>query len=156
VICRNGNESPLIAANNSPTGSRYSYLSKGLTNGVTYTYTLRAINFDGTTQDMSMVSATPPTDAAIVTEYALHQNYPNPFYPSTRIAFDVKDNNPVTLKIYNTAGQEVATLLNNETKAGGTRHVVTFDASNLPSGIYFYTVKIGNDFSATKKMLLVK
>ncbi|MBM4166225.1 MAG: T9SS type A sorting domain-containing protein, partial [Ignavibacteria bacterium] len=88
------------------------------------------------------------------------QNYPNPFNPTTTIRFEI----PVgaihelplqtTLKIYNVLGQEVATLLNNETMEEGM-HEIQFDASGLSSGIYFYRLHAGT-FLETKKMILVK
>ncbi len=87
-------------------------------------------------------------------EFALHQNYPNPFNPSTEIAFDLPTASSVTLKIYNILGQEVLTLLNNESVGAGS-HAYRFDASNLSSGIYFYKIQAGS-FDAVRKMMLVK
>jgi hypothetical protein len=97
---------------------------------------------------------TPSFENGVVENYALYQNYPNPFNPTTRIVFDVKEANPVTLTIYNAMGQEVARVLNGACEPG--RWHVDFDASNLASDLYFYTVKIGNEFTATKKMLLMR
>jgi hypothetical protein len=87
-------------------------------------------------------------------EYSLQQNYPNPFNPSTTIRFNIPNTSNVTLKIYNISGQEVATLVNNEVVSAGVKEV-DFNAVNLSSGIYFYTIK-ANDFTATKKMVLIK
>ncbi|MCB9367404.1 MAG: T9SS type A sorting domain-containing protein, partial [Calditrichaeota bacterium] len=118
-------------------------------------YSLQTVNMDGSIESWGLVvTATPSSDAALITEYALHQNYPNPFNPSTNLVYDVVSDNNVNLTVYNAMGQEVATLVNGLQSAG--RHTVSFDASNLTSGLYFYTVKIGNEFTATKKMLLVK
>ena len=86
--------------------------------------------------------------------FSLKQNFPNPFNPSTKIRFEVSKTSNVTLKVYNIAGQEVATLLSNENLSPGTKEV-DFNASNLASGVYFYTLKAG-DFAATRKMVLVK
>lgn len=144
-----------VAALNVAEGHDYSVKVQAV-NGVPSTFTLQVINLDGTIEEKPALNATSSTEQAIVTEYALRQNYPNPFNPSTRIQFDVKNTNLVTLKIYNATGQEVSTLVNNVEYKGGTRGFASFDAANLPSGLYFYTVKIGNDFSATKKMLLLK
>ncbi len=86
--------------------------------------------------------------------FSLYQNYPNPFNPSTSIRFDVQKQSNVTLKIYDVMGREITTLVNNETVSPGTKEV-DFDASDLSSGIYFYTLTAG-DFSETKKMMLLK
>ena len=85
--------------------------------------------------------------------YALSQNYPNPFNPSTVINFSIPESGLVTLKIYNVLGQEVVELVNDVKSAGS--YEVTFDASNLTSGMYVYTITSGN-YSATKKMMLLK
>ncbi|MCX6152054.1 MAG: T9SS type A sorting domain-containing protein [Ignavibacteriales bacterium] len=89
----------------------------------------------------------------IVTKYELGQNYPNPFNPSTTIKFSVLETGLVTLKVYNTLGQEVATLLN-EVKGAGI-YETNFDASKLTSGTYIYTITTAN-FSSSRKMLLIK
>ena len=73
--------------------------------------------------------------------------------PSASIFYDVLEATHVTLKVYNVMGQEVSTLVNSTMESG--RHAVTFDATGLTSGLYFYTVSMG-DFTATKKMLLVQ
>ncbi len=84
---------------------------------------------------------------------SLKQNYPNPFNPKTTINFTLAQTGNVTLKVYNLMGQEVVTLINGIQTAG--EHSVTLDASNLPSGTYFYSMKSG-DFTETKTMVLVK
>ncbi len=85
--------------------------------------------------------------------FELKQNFPNPFNPQTNIHFTVPKNTKATLKIYNSLGNEVATYLDEYISAG--TYNVTFDGSNLPSGIYFYKLTAG-DFSDTKKMMLIK
>jgi hypothetical protein len=85
--------------------------------------------------------------------YKLFQNYPNPFNPSTIINFEIPEHSFVTLKVFNILGSEITTLVNEEKPAG--KYSFTFDASNLPSGIYFYRITAGN-FSNVKKMLLLK
>ena len=85
--------------------------------------------------------------------YNLSQNYPNPFNPSTTINFSLPSASKVVLKIYDILGKEVATLLDSEKPAGNFQ--VTFDASNLASGLYFYSINAG-DFTSTKKMMLMK
>ena len=136
----------------------YSYADKNLINNRLYNYTIVAVglnervelSFDGKT----VWSGSPSYLNATVTEYALHQNYPNPFNPSTEIIYDVLQTGVVTLKVFNVMGQEVATLVNGTVETG--RHAATFNATGLTSGLYFYTITIGDQFSATKKMLLVQ
>jgi subtilisin family serine protease/tetratricopeptide (TPR) repeat protein len=86
-------------------------------------------------------------------QYALTQNYPNPFNPSTVISYQLPTGGHVTLKLYNTLGQEVATLVDGIQDAG--LKSVTFDATRFPSGVYFYRLQSGT-FVQNRKMLLVK
>jgi len=81
------------------------------------------------------------------------QNYPNPFNPITQIKYLLVQNGLVTLKVYDVLGREVATLVNEEKPAG--TYDVEFNASNLSSGIYFYSITTGN-FHQTKKMILLR
>jgi len=86
-------------------------------------------------------------------KFSLEQNYPNPFNPSTTIKFNLAANGLTTLKIYNVIGKEVATLINGQVEEGP--HEITFDATNLPSGVYFYTLSSGS-FKETQKMILMR
>lgn len=88
------------------------------------------------------------------TEFSLLQNYPNPFNPSTEIKFELPQNSNVTLKIYNSIGEEVAVLVANEFRSAG-RYSIKFDGSNFASGIYFYKITAGS-YIDTKKMVLIK
>jgi hypothetical protein len=90
---------------------------------------------------------------ALPTEYALHQNYPNPFNPSTTIRFDLVEPQNVTMKVYNSLGQEVMNLVNEYYNAGS--HEVTLNASSLSSGAYFYRMTAG-EYSSIKSFMLVK
>lgn len=90
---------------------------------------------------------------ALPDKYDLTQNYPNPFNPSTIISLQLPVDNHVTLKVYNTLGQEVATLVSGFKKAGKYR--VEFDASNLTSGIYIYRL-VTSGFTETKKMIIIR
>lgn len=83
----------------------------------------------------------------------LIQNFPNPFNPNTIINYELGITNYVTLKIYNSIGMEVTALVNQKQNAGS--YEVEFDGSNLPSGVYFYTLRAG-EFTQTKSMLLIK
>ncbi|MEO6696003.1 MAG: choice-of-anchor J domain-containing protein [Ignavibacteria bacterium] len=89
----------------------------------------------------------------IPSEYYLSQNYPNPFNPITHLEFGISKLEFVSLKIFNVQGKEVVELLN-ENKLPGN-YTVEFNGENLPSGIYFYTLKAGN-FSESKKLILTK
>jgi hypothetical protein len=94
-------------------------------------------------------------------DYKLFQNYPNPFNPVTTIKFDIANgfrkktfgNYTVVLKVFDNMGREVQTLVN-ETLTQGS-YEVTFNGSNLSSGIYYYKLETAN-YSQTKKMLLIK
>jgi len=89
----------------------------------------------------------------VATKYSLSQNYPNPFNPTTNLNFSLPKDQNVSLKFYNSMGQEVATYVDGFLKAGV--YNVDFDGSSLSSGIYFYTLKT-SEFAETKKMMLVK
>ncbi len=86
-------------------------------------------------------------------KFELSQNYPNPFNPSTIINFSLPTSSLVSLKVYDITGKEVKTLVNELRSAG--RHNISFNASNLATGVYFYTLETEN-FKQTKKMLLIK
>ena len=83
----------------------------------------------------------------------MSQNYPNPFNPVTKISFEIPKSGLVTLKVYDILGKEVTTLVN-EVKTPGN-YIVDFNASSLPSGIYFYKIT-SSDFSCVNKMMLLK
>jgi len=85
--------------------------------------------------------------------FQLEQNYPNPFNPSTRIKYQIAENDFVSLKVYDVLGNEVATLVNEEQTMGN--YSATFNASSLSSGTYFYKLQTGS-FVETKKMVLMK
>ena len=89
----------------------------------------------------------------IPTVFALSQNYPNPFNPSTTIKYDLPVDTRVTLKVFNIIGQEVATLVNGEQKAGHPS--VEWNAGNLASGVYLYRLEAGS-FTSVKKLLLLR
>jgi hypothetical protein len=99
--------------------------------------------------DVTSVDETP----AVSSEYRLFQNYPNPFNPRTTIKYDLPVDARVSLKLFNILGQEVATLVNEEQKAGYKSAV--WNASNVASGVYVYRLQAG-DFVASRKVLLLK
>ncbi|HJY63643.1 MAG TPA: T9SS type A sorting domain-containing protein [Ignavibacteria bacterium] len=83
----------------------------------------------------------------------LHQNYPNPFNPITTIDIDIPKTSFVSLKVYNNIGAEIKTLVIGNVNAG--IHKVDFDASSLPSGVYYYRM-LTDDYVQTRKMILIK
>lgn len=87
-------------------------------------------------------------------EFGLMQNFPNPFNPVTIVSYGIPKKSAVTLKVYDAVGREIATLVNNEIKTEGYYNI-EFNASSLPSGIYYYRIEAGS-FTDTKKMILVK
>ncbi|MDD5363367.1 MAG: T9SS type A sorting domain-containing protein [Ignavibacteria bacterium] len=89
--------------------------------------------------------------------FELHQNYPNPFNPVTKIAFDMPQDGKVKLMIYDILGREIKTLVNNEFRSAG-KYISEFDGSGFASGVYFYRLLVsgGKEFTAVKKMLLIK
>ncbi len=103
---------------------------------------------------LSKLSALDNAENEIVqNSYILNQNYPNPFNPSTRISFIIPEKTLVKLKIYDILGNEVSTLVNSEMNRG--KYEIDFNASNLSSGVYFYTL-ITDKIVHTNKMLLMK
>jgi hypothetical protein len=114
-----------------------------------YSYRLKQADFDGTFTYSNIILI----DAVKPDKFALSQNYPNPFNPSTTISFAIPELAKVNLVIYNSLGENIAELVNTTLEAG--YHQVNFDASNFPSGVYFYKIHAGN-FMQTRKMLLVK
>ncbi|MBI5474517.1 MAG: T9SS type A sorting domain-containing protein [Ignavibacteriae bacterium] len=91
--------------------------------------------------------------AGVPNSYTLGQNYPNPFNPTTTIQFNLPKTEFATIQVYNILGQKVETLLNREQEAG--TYTLHFNASHLPSGVYFYRLQAGG-FAQTKRMILVK
>jgi len=105
------------------------------------------------TPTLDYISDVQSGDNTIITNYKLFQNYPNPFNPSTVIQYQLPQAGKITLKVYDILGREVKTLVNQFQQSGN--HKVTFNASVLASGIYFYRI-ISNNFISTKKMILLK
>ncbi len=91
--------------------------------------------------------------SGIPEKYNLHQNYPNPFNPSTTIRYEIPKSGLVTVKVYNVLGKEIETLINENQTSGVYR--LNWNASDYPSGIYFYKIESG-EFSKVMKMVLLK
>jgi len=105
------------------------------------------LSLSGTTAIEANDTGEPPL------RFSLEQNYPNPFNPSTTIGYTVSRSDFVTIGIFNTAGQELETLVSDRLEPG--RHTVSFDGRNLPSGIYFCEMKAGT-FRQVKRMVLLR
>lgn len=101
----------------------------------------------------AVFTGTGTISSEIPSEFSLSQNYPNPFNPSTTIGFNIPSNSKVNLVVFNSAGQQVAELVNENLNAGTYEY--KFDAGKLTSGVYFYRLTTDN-FTETKKMILVK
>jgi hypothetical protein len=100
-----------------------------------------------------IVSVESENSEVVPKKFSLEQNFPNPFNPTTNISYSVSEFGLVNIKVYDILGKEVATLVNEEKPAG--RYVIEFDASDLSSGMYIYTLR-ANGYSNSKKMLLMK
>ena len=133
----------------------------GLTNGTRYYLRVTAVDSSGNESAYSnQVNAAPNAALAvddllsqIPTEYSLLQNFPNPFNPSTTIAFDLPSSAHVRLRIFDLLGREVASLVNEELSAG--KHQAQWNASKMSSGVYFYRIEAGQ-FVAVRKLVLLK
>ena len=129
--------------------------------GTEYTWRIKATGTAGESPWSSMYrfttyGATPTASEAeeeIPEAVQLHQNYPNPFNPQTTIVFDLPTMLPVTLKVYDLLGQEIATLVSQTLPAG--QHQARWDASDLPSGLYLYQLIAGNS-RVSRTLALVK
>ena len=106
-----------------------------------------------TITDPGICGTTDVDDEEVIHQFQLHQNYPNPFNPSTKISYSIPSAGHVSLKVYDILGSEVVTLLDTHQDSG--KHQTMFDASFLPSGIYFYILET-QAYKQTKKMILVK
>ena len=106
-------------------------------------------NFPG----LSYANVTQYPEPKVWKYYHLSQNYPNPFNPKTKIAFEIPRTEFVKLKVYNSLGEEIITLVNEEKSAG--RYEIEFDGTLLSSGIYLCRIDAGG-FLESRKMILLK
>ncbi len=113
--------------------------------------TIRTIPINATTGHV--VTSVKEANSPFPKQFELHQNYPNPFNPSTTISFDLRSRAFVSLTVFNSIGQEVALLANQELHSG--YYSYQFNISDLPSGVYFYRLQAGSDID-TKKFTLLK
>lgn len=137
---------------NSP--KQYSYTDKNLQSGK-YLYRLKMIDNDGTFEYSKVIE----TEVSVPKDFELSQNFPNPWNPSTKINYTVPSDSKVILEVYNITGERISQLVNEDQAAG--YYSVGFGSSNLSSGVYFYRITTvdkatGNNFSAIKKMIMLK
>lgn len=126
----------------------YTWTEKSLKEGK-YSYRLKQIDLDGSFEYSKSIDVSVGTPD----NFALYQNYPNPWNPSTNIKYSIPKTSLVSIKVYGIPGNEIETLVN-ENKPAGT-YELTFNAANLPGGVYFYRIQAGS-FVETKKMILLK
>ncbi|NLT49362.1 MAG: T9SS type A sorting domain-containing protein [Ignavibacteria bacterium] len=136
------------AAGNSSNKNQYSFSDKQISNGL-YEYRLKQIDIDGRYEYSNSVEIRNNVPYA----YSLSQNYPNPFNPSTNIEITIPSQQKTRLIVYNILGEQVAVLADKIMDAG--KHVFSFNAEGLSSGVYFYRCTSG-DFEQTKKMMLLQ
>ncbi|MCB0720932.1 MAG: T9SS type A sorting domain-containing protein [Ignavibacteriae bacterium] len=131
-------------------------IQTGLIVGRTYDWRVYAYNSGGNSGYSNIVSSMITgieNNSSIPDKYALYNNYPNPFNPTTKIKFDIPKSGVVRLAIYDILGRQVSTLVNNELSAG--RYEMEWNAGSYSSGIYFYRIE-ADGFVEVKRMTLVK
>jgi len=129
--------------------NNYEYVDKKTDQGSSYYYRLKQIDFNGAFTFSKVLEI----NSTIVSSFQLEQNYPNPFNPSTTINFSLPDPSNVSLKIFNTLGEEVKTLYDGFLEAGV--HSFNFNATGLTSGVYVYVLR-DNENRLMRKMMLLK
>ena len=134
---------------NSNSPKFYDYSDFDINKAGKYYYRLKQIDNDGTFEYSNVITVQVTTP----NNFYLGQNYPNPFNPTTRIDFSLPERQMVSLRVYNTLGKLVSELVNDIREPGS--YSVTFDASKLPSGTYFYTI-LAEKYLAVKKMSFIK
>jgi hypothetical protein len=143
---------------NPENGIEYSVITEGMgkqqaSNRLAQSGSAAMTNISGGKFRMSAQATRGAGSDNLPTQYSLAQNYPNPFNPETRIHFELPQDSPARLVVYDLLGREVATVVNEFKKAG--RYDVTFSARNLASGVYFYRLQAGT-FNDAKKLLLLR
>ena len=135
------------------TSQSYTYSDRNLLSGI-YSYRLKQSDYNGNYEYFNLSSE---VEVGTPEKFSLAQNYPNPFNPSTKISYDIPSSGLVNLSVFDMSGKLVANLVNSVQQNG--YYTVTLDGSSLATGAYYYKLSFngsGNEFVATKKMLLVK
>ena len=136
-----------------PLPENLAYTNAALQSAGTDGFALGDLNWFPTQKAAWLLTDVKSAEPGIAESYSLTQNYPNPFNPTTQISFTLPKAGNVSLTVYNTLGQKVATLVNGNLAAGS--HTVSFNANNLASGVYFYRLSAGS-YASTMKMMLLK
>jgi hypothetical protein len=134
---------------NSNSPKQYNFIDADINQSGTYFYRLKQIDNDGTYEYSDVVDV----EVGVPINFYLSQNYPNPFNPETRIDYTLPEKQLITIRVYNTLGEQVAELVNEEREAGS--YSVIFNAYNLPSGVYIYRLQT-SESAENKKMTLLK
>jgi len=134
---------------NSNSPKYYIFSDTNIVQSGKYHYRLKQIDNDGTFEYSNVITV----NVSVPDKFFLNQNYPNPFNPQTRIDYTLPEQQNVSLRVYNTLGELVKELVNEVKEAGS--YTVTFNASNLPSGIYIYRIQT-ESFAVNKKMTFLK
>jgi hypothetical protein len=137
----------------SPGGAAYTVMAVTYNNGYVYAGTFGGSVWRRGYSELLSPNEIHQTSSEIPDKFSLSQNYPNPFNPVTQINYELPVTNYVSLKVYDALGNEVETLVNEKQNTGS--YSIDFNASILPSGIYFYKL-VSEKYSETKKMVLVK
>jgi len=133
----------------STVGHSYIFTDKNLSSG-NYNYRLKQIDFNGNFEYFNLSNE---VNVGVPVNFELSQNYPNPFNPTTKIEYQLPNEGNVNISVFDNAGKEVASLVNEFKSAG--YYTINFNAASLSSGVYFYSISAGN-FTATKRMMLIK
>ena len=133
-------------------------IDAGIDVGLTHDFYGNLISF-GNAPDIGIHEYSSSTDItrdgeSVLNKFSLEQNYPNPFNPTTVVSYQLSAVSQVQLIVYNTLGQKVRTLVNRRQEAGS--YSVTFDATDMASGIYIYQLKTQGGFMSAKKMMLIR
>jgi hypothetical protein len=139
----------VIGSGTKNTPSHYTYSDEQLSAGKYY-YRLKQIDYNGNFEYHALNQV---VEIGVPNKFALRQNYPNPFNPTTKICFDLPQDENVLLSVYDLRGSKVRDILNEKKQAG--YYELNFDGNGLSSGIYIVTLKSGN-FNSTKRMILLK
>jgi hypothetical protein len=154
-----GTEAGVFISSNS--GNDWEELNTGLGSNVIWCFTMNHNGqlFAGSYDTGDIYRSVSPTTSVeneinvFPSMMFLYQNFPNPFNPITRIMYKVNSPEIITIKVYDILGKEIKTLLSEYKQAGV--YELEFDASDLPSGVYFYRI-ISENYSETKKMMLLR
>ncbi|NOX19629.1 MAG: T9SS type A sorting domain-containing protein [Chlorobi bacterium] len=134
---------------NSNSPKEYSFIDASLSISGTVQYRLKQIDTNGSFEYSDIVEI----EIGLPEKFELFQNYPNPFNPSTTINYQIPKDGFVNITVYNSLGQEIGILLNENQTSG--KYSIRFNANNLPSGLYIYRLQSG-EFSSERKMILAK